>query len=82
MTRAPNKSCAYCGQPLQDDRARFEVRVAPDYPLKAEACPATYCHYECWEAAKVRKSVQDVAKGLITDAETVLSDEGKIFRRL
>ena len=75
MTRA----CAYCGQKLTEDRARFEVRVAPDYPLKAEACPATYCHYECWEAAKVRKSVDSIAKFFHQDCETVLGEEDTLL---
>ena len=79
MTRAPNKACEYCGAPLQDDRARFEVRVAPDYQPRPEACPGTYCGVFCWEAAKVRKSVHSSLKTLISDAETVLSDEGKLL---
>lgn len=80
MTRAPNKSCAYCGIGLPDGNARFEVRVASDYQL-AHAPVGTFCDCECWEAAKVRKSVHSAMKTLISDAETVLSDEGKLLRR-
>lgn len=78
MTRA-QRQCGYCGLDLVEDRARFEVRVAADYQPRPEACPGTYCGYECWEAAKTRKVVHDSMKTLISDAETVLSDEGKLL---
>ena len=81
MTRSPNKSCGYCGQPLQEDRARFEVRVAPDYQPRPEAAEGTYCGSFCWEAAKTVKSVDSVIKSYHQDCETVLSDEGKLLRR-
>lgn len=77
MTRAPARVCAYCDAPLRDGDARFEVRVAADYQLAAGPV-GTYCSVFCWEAAKVRKAVDGIAKNLISDAECVLSDEGKL----
>ena len=71
------KHCDWCAEKLTDERSRFEVRVAPGY----DHLVGIFCGCECWEAAKVRKSVQTTLKTLISDAETVLSDEGKIFRR-
>ena len=76
-----SKHCEYCNAKLTDDRARFEVRVAPDYQPRPEAAPGTYCSDFCWEAAKVRKSVEGIAKNLILDAECVLSEEDKLLRR-
>ena len=76
------RQCAWCGLGLLEDAARFEVRVAADLPRREEYAAGLYCGYPCWEAARVRKSVHDAMKTLHADAETVLSDEGKIFRRL
>ena len=75
------RHCAYCGLGLLEDDARFEVRVTSDLPRREEYAGGLYCAYECWEAARVRKSVDSVIKSYHQDAETVLSDEGKIFRR-
>ncbi len=71
------KHCAYtaCNAPLRDDKARFEVRVAPEAEARDGLAPGTYCSCECWEAAKV---VHSIAKSLHADAECVLSDEGKL----
>ena len=81
MTRSPNKSCGYCGQSLHDSRARFEVRVAPDYQLREGEVVGTFCAANCWEAAKARKSVETTMKRLHSDMETVLGDAEKILRR-
>ena len=66
------RNCQYCGEKLTEDRARFEVRVAPDYQPKPEACPGTYCGVFCWDAAKM---VHHLRRRLIGDAETVLGKE-------
>ena len=75
------RHCAYCGCDLLEGNARFEVRVAADLPRREEYAGGLYCGHPCWEAARVRKSVHDAMKNLIGDAETVLSDEGKLLRR-
>ena len=75
------RHCAYCGIGLLEPDARFEVRVAINHQPLPGAGVGTYCSAFCWEAAKVRISVEIVRERLHADAETVLSDEGKIFRR-
>ena len=75
-----SKICAFCATPLTNDRSRFEVRVAPGATVIHEPAPGTYCGVFCWEAARVAKTVQACTKSLISDAETVLGEDGKLMR--
>ena len=74
------KSCDYCDAALRDDKARFEVRTAPD---RAEPHwqAGTYCSAFCWDAHCAQKTVHAAIKTLHLDAETVLGDEGQLLRR-
>ena len=79
MTR--KVSCDYCGQPLQDIRARFEVRMAPGLPEAGHRATGVFCNVTHWEAASAAlKSVDENRERLHVDAETVLSNEHKITR--
>ena len=80
MTRAPAKSCAFCGAKLTDDRSRFEVRMAPGLPEAEHRAVGVFCDSLCWEAATARKTVDEIARRFHTDVETVLSSEGKLLR--
>ena len=74
------KHCAYthCGAPLKEDQARFEVRVASECEARGDTACGVFCDHLCWQAATALKSVEGIAKHLLCDAETVLSEEGKI----